>query len=202
MSSHTKHIHPVFDRMLTREDKERLLKQNAKVFWMTGLSGSGKSTIGTAVEKELYAKGYLTQLLDGDNVRTGINNNLGFSTADRMENIRRIAEVSKLFLSCGVITINTFVSPTNEIRELAKTIIGSKDFIEIYVNCPLEICEERDVKGLYKKARNGEIKDFTGITAPFEAPVNAELEIRTDKEPAEESVQKVLNYILEKVDYN
>jgi len=202
MSSHTKHIHPVFDRMLTREDKERLLKQNAKVFWMTGLSGSGKSTIGTAVEKELYAKGYLTQLLDGDNVRTGINNNLGFSTADRMENIRRIAEVSKLFLSCGVITINTFVSPTNEIRELAKTIIGSKDFIEIYVNCPLEICEERDVKGLYKKARNGEIKDFTGITAPFEAPVNADLEIRTDKEPAEESVQKVLNYILEKVNYN
>ena len=202
MSSHTKHIHPVFDRMLTREDKERLLKQNAKVFWMTGLSGSGKSTIGTAVEKELYAKGYLTQLLDGDNVRTGINNNLGFSTADRMENIRRIAEISKLFLSCGVITINTFVSPTNEIRELAKTIIGSKDFIEIYVNCPLEICEERDVKGLYKKARNGEIKDFTGITAPFEAPVNADLEIRTDKEPAEESVQKVLNYILEKVDYN
>lgn len=202
MSSHTKHIHPVFDRMLTREDKERLLKQNAKVFWMTGLSGSGKSTIGTAVEKELYAKGYLTQLLDGDNVRTGINNNLGFSTADRMENIRRIAEISKLFLSCGVITINTFVSPTNEIRELAKTIIGSKDFIEIYVNCPLEICEERDVKGLYKKARNGEIKDFTGITAPFEAPVNADLEIRTDKEPAEESVQKVLNYILEKVNYN
>ena len=202
MSSHTKHIHPVFNRMLTREDKERLLKQNAKVFWMTGLSGSGKSTIGTAVEKELYAKGYLTQLLDGDNVRTGINNNLGFSTADRMENIRRIAEISKLFLSCGVITINTFVSPTNEIRELAKTIIGSKDFIEIYVNCPLEICEERDVKGLYKKARNGEIKDFTGITAPFEAPVNADLEIRTDKEPAEESVQKVLNYILEKVDYN
>lgn len=202
MSSHTKHIHPVFDRMLTREDKERLLKQNAKVFWMTGLSGSGKSTIGTAVEKELYAKGYLTQLLDGDNVRTGINNNLGFSTADRMENIRRIAEISKLFLSCGVITINTFVSPTNEIRELAKTIIGSKDFIEIYVNCPLEICEERDVKGLYKKARNGEIKDFTGITAPFEAPVNADLEIRTNKEPAEESVQKVLNYILEKVDYN
>jgi len=202
MSSHTKHIHPVFDRMLTREDKERLLKQNAKVFWMTGLSGSGKSTIGTAVEKELYAKGYLTQLLDGDNVRTGINNNLGFSTADRMENIRRIAEISKLFLSCGVITINTFVSPTNEIRELAKTIIGSKDFIEIYVNCPLEICEERDVKGLYKKARNGEIKDFTGITAPFEAPVNADLEIRTNKEPAEESVQKVLNYILEKVNYN
>ena len=202
MSSHTKHIHPVFNRMLTREDKERLLKQNAKVFWMTGLSGSGKSTIGTAVEKELYAKGYLTQLLDGDNVRTGINNNLGFSTADRMENIRRIAEISKLFLSCGVITINTFVSPTNEIRELAKTIIGSKDFIEIYVNCPLEICEERDVKGLYKKARNGEIKDFTGITAPFEAPVNADLEIRTNKEPAEESVQKVLNYILEKVDYN
>ncbi len=168
---------------------------------MTGLSGSGKSTIGTAVEKELYRKGYLTQLLDGDNVRTGINNNLGFSDADRTENIRRIAEVSKLFLNCGVITINTFVSPTNAIRQLAKDIIGSDNFVEIYVNCPMEICETRDVKGLYKKARAGEIKDFTGITAPFEAPANADLEIKTDKEPVETSVKKVLKFVLGKINY-
>lgn len=201
MASHLQHIHPVFYQMLGREDKERLLKQLAKVFWMTGLSGSGKSTIGTAVEKELYRKGYLTQLLDGDNVRTGINNNLGFSDADRTENIRRIAEVSKLFLNCGVITINTFVSPTNAIRQLAKDIIGSDNFVEIYVNCPMEICETRDVKGLYKKARAGEIKDFTGITAPFEAPANADLEIKTDKEPVETSVKKVLKFVLGKINY-
>jgi adenylylsulfate kinase len=201
MSSHLQHIHPVFDHMLGREEKERLLKQRAKVFWMMGLSGSGKSTIGTAVEKELYKKGYLIQLLDGDNVRTGINNNLGFTNADRTENIRRIAEVSKLFLNCGVITINTFVSPTNAIRQLAKDIIGSADFVEIFVNCPIEVCETRDVKGLYKKARAGEIKDFTGITASFEAPANASLEVRTDKEPVDTSVKKVLNFILEKITY-
>jgi adenylylsulfate kinase len=201
MSEPLQHIHSVFDQMLSREDRERLLKQRSKVFWMTGLSGSGKSTIGTAVEKELYKKGYLTQLLDGDNVRTGINNNLGFSDADRTENIRRIAEVSKLFLNCGVITINTFVSPTNAIRQLAKDIIGRDNFVEIYVNCPIEICETRDVKGLYKRARIGEIKDFTGITAPFEAPANANFEIQTDKEPVEISVKKVLKFILEKIAY-
>jgi adenylylsulfate kinase len=193
------HIHPVFDQMLTRADRERLLKQRAKVFWMTGLSGSGKSSIGAAVEKELYNRGHVTQLLDGDNVRTGINNNLGFSDADRTENIRRIAEVSKLFLNCGVITINSFVSPTHAIRQLAKSIIGSDSFVEIYINCPLEICEQRDVKGLYKKARNGELENFTGISAPFEAPLHANFEVQTDKEPLKESTEKVLNFILEQI---
>jgi adenylylsulfate kinase len=139
MEQNLQHIHPVFDHMLTRMDKERLLKQRAMVFWMTGLSGSGKSTIGVAVEKELYSRGYLTQLLDGDNVRTGINNNLGFSEADRTENIRRIAEVSKLFLNDGIVTINTFVSPTHAIRQQAENIIGSDNFAEIYINCPIEV---------------------------------------------------------------
>lgn len=140
--------------------------------------------------------GYLTMLLDGDNIRTGINNNLTFSDADRVENIRRIAEVSKLFLNCGIITLNSFVSPTNEIRTLARNIIGQSDFLEVYINAPLEVCEARDVKGLYAKARQGLIPDFTGITAPFEAPENPALEIRTDQMSIEESVQKLLDFIL------
>ena len=146
-------IHPIFDRLLQRIDKEDLLQQTAKVIWLTGLSGSGKSTIAQHLEKILHANGNLTMLLDGDNIRSGINNNLSFSDADRIENIRRIAEVSKLFLNCGIITINSFVSPTNEIRKMAKELIGENDFLEIYINAPLEVCEARDVKGLYKKAR-------------------------------------------------
>ena len=156
-------IHPIFDRLLQRIDKEDLLQQTAKVIWLTGLSGSGKSTIAQHLEKILHANGNLTMLLDGDNIRSGINNNLSFSDADRIENIRRIAEVSKLFLNCGIITINSFVSPTNEIRKMAKELIGENDFLEIYINAPLEVCEARDVKGLYKKARAGLIPDFTGI---------------------------------------
>jgi adenylylsulfate kinase len=190
------HIHPIFDRILQRADKENLLKQQAKVFWLTGLSGSGKSTIAQQIEKELHAKGYLTMLLDGDNIRTGINNNLSFSAEDRMENIRRIAEVSKLFLDCGIITLNSFVSPTNEIRDMARKIIGSDDFMEVYVNAPLEVCEARDVKGLYAKARKGLIPDFTGITAPFEAPPTPALEIQTDKMKVAESVQMLLDFMI------
>lgn len=189
-------IHPIFDRLLQRGDKESLLKQRSKVIWLTGLSGSGKSTIAEAVEKELHNRGFLTMLLDGDNIRTGINNNLTFSAEDRVENIRRIAEVSKLFLNCGIITINSFVSPTNEIRALAKGIIGEKDFLEVYVNAPLEVCEARDVKGLYAKARKGLIPDFTGITAPFEAPEHPALEIRTDELEIQEGVQRLLDFIL------
>lgn len=189
-------IHPIFDRLLQRIDKEDLLQQTAKVIWLTGLSGSGKSTIAQHLEKILHAKGNLTMLLDGDNIRSGINNNLSFSDADRIENIRRIAEVSKLFLNCGIITINSFVSPTNEIRKMAKELIGENDFLEIYINAPLEVCEARDVKGLYKKARAGLIPDFTGITSPFEAPENPALEIRTDKMEIEDSVQMLLDYIL------
>lgn len=189
-------IHPIFDRLLLRSDKEELLRQNAKVIWLTGLSGSGKSTIAEHLEKILHAKGNLTMLLDGDNIRSGINNNLSFSDADRIENIRRIAEVSKLLLNCGIITINSFVSPTNEIRKMAKQLIGENDFLEIYINAPLEVCEARDVKGLYKKARAGLIPDFTGITSPFEAPENPNLEIRTDQMEIEESVKMLLDFIL------
>ena len=182
------------DKILQRADKEELLKQKGIAIWFTGLSGSGKTTIAIALEKELQAKGLLTQILDGDNIRTGINNNLGFSDTDRIENIRRIAEVTKLFVNCGVVTICCFVSPTEEIRNNAKSIIGSSDFIEVFVNTPLEVCEKRDVKGLYAKARKGEIKDFTGINAPFEAPVNPEI-VLTDALSIEESVKKILDKI-------
>ncbi|MCB0408637.1 MAG: adenylyl-sulfate kinase [Flavobacteriales bacterium] len=189
-------IHPVFDRILQRADKEKMLHQKAVVIWFTGLSGSGKTTIAIGVEKELNKLGVLTQILDGDNVRTGINNNLGFSEEDRTENIRRIAEVSKLFLNCGIVTINCFVSPTIEIRENAKEIIGENDFLEVYINTPFEVCEQRDVKGLYKKARAGEIKNFTGLDAPFEAPLTPFLEIHTKNQTIEESVEEVLNKVL------
>ena len=153
---------------ISRQSKEQLLNQNGKIFWFTGLSGSGKTTIAKAFEKELHKKGYLTVLLDGDNIRHGINKDLDFSMESRTENIRRIAEISKLFCSSGIICLNCFVSPTQEIRQLAKDIIGENDFIEVFVDTPLEICEERDTKGLYEKARKGEIKDFTGISAAFE----------------------------------
>ncbi|HPR29033.1 MAG TPA: adenylyl-sulfate kinase, partial [Chitinophagales bacterium] len=179
-----------------RSDKEALLRQRAKVIWLTGLSGSGKSTIAQHIEKELHQRGLLTMLLDGDNIRSGINNNLSFSDTDRIENIRRIAEVSKLFLNCGIITLNSFVSPTNEIREMARNIIGAEDFLEVYINAPLEVCEARDVKGLYAKARKGLIPDFTGITAPFEAPEHPALEIRTDQMSVKESVRMLLDFIL------
>ena len=144
---------------------------------------------------------FFTMVLDGDNIRTGINNNLGFSEDDRNENIRRIAEVTKLFLNCGVITLNCFVSPTRNIRMMAKKIIGADDFIEVFVNAPLELCEQRDVKGLYKKARNGEIKDFTGISAPFEAPENPDLEVNTAKLNVHQSVQNILDFILPKIKF-
>ena len=189
-------LFPIFDEILQREDKEELLNQNSKVIWMTGLSGSGKTTVAKGVERYLHSQGILNQLLDGDNIRVGISNNLTFSSDDRAENIRRISEVSKLFLNCGVVTINCFVSPTIEIRNIAKQIIGAENFIEVYINASVDTCEERDVKGLYKKARKGEIKNFTGISAPFEAPKSPEIEINTAQLSIDESVQKVLDYIL------
>ena len=192
-------IHPTFDRILNRGDKEQFLKQRSKVIWMTGLSGSGKTTIAIALEQKLRDKGFLTQVLDGDNVRTGINNNLGFTVEDRTENIRRIAEVSKLFANCGIITINCFVSPTIEIREQAKEIIGETDFIEVFVNTPIEICEQRDVKGLYKKARAGEIKNFTGIDSPFEAPLNPSVDVKTADLSIEQAANQILENILPKI---
>ena len=196
MKEEKENIFTIFDDILQREDKESLLQQRSIVIWMTGLSGSGKTTIAKGVERYLHNVGILNQILDGDNIRVGISNNLTFSNEDREENIRRIAEVSKLFLNCGIVTLNCFVSPTIEIRNIAKDIIGKENFIEVYINASLESCEERDVKGLYKKARIGEIKDFTGISAPFEAPKNPDIEINTNKLSIDESIQKVLDYIL------
>ena len=191
----------MFDQLIPKADKEKLLNQKAVTIWMTGLSGSGKTTIAKGLEKELHVRGALTQVLDGDNIRAGINSNLGFSDADRHENIRRIAEISKLFVNCGVITINCFVSPTEEIRNQAKAILGDS-FIEVFINTPIDICEKRDVKGLYKKARNGEIKDFTGISSPFEAPKNPSIEIMTENQTIEESVTELLNKILPIIKYD
>ncbi len=189
-------IYPIFDKILTRDDREKLLNHKAKVIWFTGLSGSGKSTLASALEKELYKRGIHSKLLDGDNIRTGINNNLGFSEEDRIENIRRIAEVCKLFLNGGIITLSAFISPTVEIRQMAKDIIGQDDFIEIFVNTPLEECERRDVKGLYAKARRGEIKDFTGISAPFEPSISPDLNIDTSKYSIKECINKIMEVLL------
>lgn len=192
-------IYPIFDRMMTRGDKEALLGQRSLMVWFTGLSGSGKSTIAIALERELHQRGLLCRILDGDNIRSGINNNLGFSEADRVENIRRIAEVSKLFVDTGIITIAAFISPSNDIREMAADIIGRDDFVEVYVSTPIEECERRDVKGLYAKARRGEIKNFTGISAPFEAPEHSALTLDTSVLSLEESVHKLLELILPRI---
>ncbi len=188
-------IHTIFDRLVQREDRERLLEQKAKVFWLTGLSGSGKSTLAVALQRALHAQGKLVYVLDGDNVRSGINKNLGFSEEDRIENIRRIAEAAKLFLDAGIITVCSFVSPTNDLRTLAKNIIGENDFLEVFVNAPLETCEERDVKGLYAKARKGEIKDFTGVNAPFEVPACPDLELKTNTLNEDDCVQTLLTFV-------
>ena len=168
---------------------------------MVGLSGSGRSTIARALENQLHEEGYLTALLDGDNLRTGINNNLGFSEEDRKENIRRAAEASKLLASNGVITICSLISPTEEIRKMAREIIGDS-YCEVFINCPIEVCEQRDVKGLYAKARKGEIKNFTGIDSPFENPQQPDVELKTAQHSAEENLTQLLNYILPKVKYS
>ena len=189
-------IYPIYDRMMTRQDKERLLRQRGVMIWFTGLSGSGKSTIALGVERELHQRGLLCRILDGDNIRTGINAGLGFSAEDRHENIRRIAEVGKLFVETGIITLAAFVSPTNEYRQLARDIIGAEDFLEVFVSTPLEVCERRDVKGLYARARRGEVKDFTGISAPFETPEHPALCIDTSRQPLETSVRQVLELII------
>ena len=199
MTDNNNNIYPIFDRMLAREDKEELLKQRSVMLWFTGLSGSGKSTIAIALERELHKRGLLCRILDGDNIRSGINNNLGFTEADRIENIRRIAEVSKLFVDTGIITIAAFISPSNDIREMAANIIGKDDFLEVYVSTPIEECERRDVKGLYAKACRGEIKNFTGISAPFEAPAHPALTLDTSALSLEESVNKLLELILPRI---
>ena len=189
-------IYPIFDKMLTREDKEQLLHQRGIMIWMTGLSGSGKSTLAIGVERELHRRGILCRILDGDNIRSGINANLGFSEEDRRENIRRIAEIGKLFVETGIVTIACFVSPTNGIRQMAREIIGEKDFREVYIATPLEECERRDVKGLYARARRGEVKDFTGISAPFEAPTDPDLSLDTSQMTLQQEVEAVVELCL------
>lgn len=193
------HVYPIFDRMMSRADKEELLHQKGLMVWFTGLSGSGKSTIAIALERELHKRGLLCRILDGDNIRSGINNNLGFSAADRVENIRRIAEVGRLFVDTGIITLAAFISPNNDIRKMAASIIGEDDFMEVYVSTPIEECERRDVKGLYAKARRGEIANFTGISAPFEAPEHPALSLDTSVLTLEESVHQLLEKILPKI---
>ncbi len=192
----TNNIYPIYDRMMTRTDKEHLLGQRGVMIWFTGLSGSGKSTVALGVERELDKRGILCRILDGDNIRSGINKNLSFSEEDRKENIRRIAEIGKLFVDTGIVTLAAFISPTNESREMAAQIIGADDFKEVFISTPLEVCEARDVKGLYAKARRGEIRDFTGISSPFEAPEHPALSLDTSVLTLEESVNKVLELIL------
>jgi adenylylsulfate kinase len=196
MNTPPKNIFPVFDKIISKEKKEKLLNQKGKVVWLTGLSGSGKTTIALQLEKELYKLGFLVQILDGDNIRAGINNNLSFSEGDRTENIRRIAEISKLFFNCGIITINCFVSPTTKMRQIAKKIIGKENYYEIFIDADLETCEKRDVKGLYKKARNGEIKNFTGIDSQYERPKNPSLEVNTSQLSIDKSIEIILKNVL------
>ena len=188
-------IFPHFDQMISREFRENKLGQRSKVIWLTGLSGSGKSTIGLALEKRLFQENFVAQLLDGDNIRSGINKNLGFNENDRKENIRRIAEIAKLYLSSGIITINSFISPTAETRNIAKEIVGDADFLEIYINAPMATCESRDVKGLYKKARAGEIQGFTGVNQAYEEPENPALELRTDVLSVDEAVDILFTFL-------
>ena len=194
-------IFPIFDSILSLEDKEKMLKQRSLVVWILGLSGSGKSTLAKGLENALHQLGYLTQVLDGDNLRNGINSNLAFSEADRKENIRRAAEVSKLFANCGIITICSLISPTQEIRNMAKSIVGEEKYYEVFVNCPIEVCESRDVKGLYRRARNGEIKNFTGIDSPFESPIKPNLEIKTDINSIEYCHNQLVEKVIEKIKF-
>ncbi|PLV59324.1 adenylyl-sulfate kinase [Thermotoga sp. KOL6] len=181
-----------------KEDREKLLGQKGVVVWLTGLPGSGKSTIAHELEWRLLERGKLAYVLDGDNIRHGLNSDLGFSPEDRKENIRRISEVAKLFADAGIITITAFISPYREDRRRARSLLKEGEFIEIYVKCPLEVLIKRDPKGLYKRALKGEIKEFTGISAPYEEPENPELIVETDKESVEESVGKILKYLEEK----
>lgn len=192
-------LHPTFDRMLPRVAKESLLGQRGLVVWLYGLSGSGKSTLAHLLERRLHEEEIFTKLLDGDNVRTGLNRNLGFSDEDRKENIRRVAEVAKLFSDAGVVTIASFITPNNELRAIAREIIGGDDLLEVYVKATFETCAERDVKGLYAKARAGEVKQFTGRDSAFEEPDHADLVLDTEAESEVESLAKLHEAVSDRV---
>jgi len=189
------HIHPIYDRLVSRTERQAFFNQKASVYWLTGLSGSGKSTVAQGAERRLFDQGYFVQVIDGDNVRSGLCNNLTFSIEDRAENIRRVAELSKLYIQSGIIVLCSFISPTRAIRSQAQTIIGDEDFHEIYIDTPLALCEERDVKGLYKKARQGLIKGFTGIDSPYEPPINPSRTIYTKDQSIDESVNQLTEFV-------
>jgi adenylylsulfate kinase len=195
MADIPENIHPVFNNVLSRNEKEARLCQRARVLWLYGLSGSGKSTLAAGLERRLQSEGFTTHLLDGDNIRTGLNRDLGFSAADRAENIRRVAEVSKLFVQAGIVVINAFITPARALRELARGIVGSDDFIEVYVEASLETCARRDPKGLYAKASRGQVRQFTGHDAPFETPEQADLVINTDREPVGQSLERLYSFV-------
>ncbi|MGE9294873.1 MAG: adenylyl-sulfate kinase [Puniceicoccales bacterium] len=192
-------IYHVFDRMLPRAEREASLKQRSHVFWLFGLSGSGKSTLALALERELFKRGHFAQVLDGDNIRSGLNRDLGFTDADRSENIRRIAEVAKLFAQAGVITITSFICPKEELRTLARDVVGEGDFSDVYVKASYERCQERDPKGLYKKVQAGQVKHFTGKDSGFEEPASPALIIDTENETIEQSLERLLAYVLPRV---
>ncbi|MBL7878174.1 MAG: adenylyl-sulfate kinase [Cyclobacteriaceae bacterium] len=191
-----------FESKITKAERFRLLNQKPKVIWFTGLSGSGKSTLATHLEFQLTAQKFKTYLLDGDNVRMGLNKDLDFSNDSRKENIRRISEVSNLLLDAGLVVLSAFISPFEEDRNQVRTIVGKSNFIEVFVDCPLQVCEERDVKGLYKKARLGEVKNFTGISSPYERPVNPDITIPTHLQSLDESLILLLDFIRPQISYS
>ncbi|MEQ9413394.1 MAG: adenylyl-sulfate kinase [Cyclobacteriaceae bacterium] len=184
---------------VSKENREQLLNQKAQLIWFTGLSGSGKSTLAVALEKNLFDKGFKTYLLDGDNVRQGLNKDLSFDETGRVENIRRVGEVANLMLEAGTIVLSAFISPFESDRNLVKSVVGSESFMEIFVDCPLEVCVQRDVKGLYQKARDGAIKNFTGIDSPYEKPSHPDLIIKTDELSLEDSLDLLLKKVLPRI---
>ena len=192
------HIYPIKTKV-SAEQRERLMDQKPKLIWFTGLSGSGKSTLAVQLEAALHERGFKTYLLDGDNIRSGLNKDLSFTDDARVENIRRISEVCKLFLDAGVVLLSAFISPFQADREQVKSIVGADNYIEVFVDAPLEVCEQRDVKGLYKKARAGEVKNFTGITSPYEKPAHPHVVIATDKMSVEQSIETLMDYIVPKI---
>ncbi|MGC4021907.1 MAG: adenylyl-sulfate kinase [Cyclobacteriaceae bacterium] len=196
--SELKELYPVKSK-ISHEDRERAFGQTSQLIWFTGLSGSGKSTLAVQLESLLFEKGYKTYLLDGDTIRTGLNSDLGFSEEDRIENIRRIAEVSKLMIDSGIIVLGAFISPLKVNREMVKKIVGEENYFEVFVDTPLEVCEQRDVKGLYKKARAGELKNFTGISSPYEKPERPSVVVKTDRVSAEEATSLLLEKVEERI---
>ncbi len=195
------HIYPIKTKV-SREQREMLFGQRARLLWFTGLSGSGKSTLAVQLEAQLFERGFKTYLLDGDNIRAGLNKDLSFTDEGRVENIRRIGEVSKLLLDAGVIVLSAFISPFRADRDQVRAIVGEDNFVEVYVDAPLEVCEQRDVKGLYKKARAGEVKNFTGIDSPYEAPVQPDVHIPTHLQSVDDSIEQLLNFTLPRITRN